>query len=264
MAATTGITPEQLLAANASVGTLLSNAQEYENRLADKLSVAYTGIAGAAGPTGATGDIGITGASAYDIWLQAGNTGSEADFLDSLIGPTGTAMGPTGPTGPTGETGPNGIPGPTGETGNGLTGASAYDIWLNMGNVGDTGDFLAVLIGPTGPDGVTGPTGDAPTGYPQKLTCLTAETSVTLLPETGSLTISCTAGYVAVFGYFSPDIAYGQSDYYIVASYPSTGNALNDTWTLEYDLPDSTPAEGITGIAYAFCTTGELNGGEQL
>jgi hypothetical protein len=32
-------------------------------------------------------DIDITsGASAYDIWLQQGNTGSEQDFLDSLQG----------------------------------------------------------------------------------------------------------------------------------------------------------------------------------
>jgi hypothetical protein len=258
MAATTGITPEQLLAANASVGTLLGNAQEYENRLADKLSVAYTGIAGAAGPTGATGDMGITGASAYDIWLQAGNTGSEASFTAGLQGPTG-ATGEAGAAGPTGDDGRPGDRGATGEAG--TTGASAYDIWVGIGNPGTTGEFLASLVGPTGPDGVTGPTGDVPpTGYPLKLPCLTVETSVVLLPETGSLTISCTAGYVAAFGYFHPDDN-NPGTYNIISSYPPYyASSLGLNWTLEYALSD--PSTPVTGTAYAFCTTGELYGGE--
>lgn len=32
---------------------------------------------------------GVPGESAYQIWLAAGNTGSRADFLDSLTGPQG-------------------------------------------------------------------------------------------------------------------------------------------------------------------------------
>lgn len=31
------------------------------------------------------------GASAYEVWLDAGNVGTEADFLASLVGPTGIA-----------------------------------------------------------------------------------------------------------------------------------------------------------------------------
>ena len=38
---------------------------------------------------GAAGTPGATGASAYQIWLANGNTGSEADFLASLVGATG-------------------------------------------------------------------------------------------------------------------------------------------------------------------------------
>jgi hypothetical protein len=45
-----------------------------------------TAIQGVAGATGATGD---AGESAYQIWLDQGNTGTEQDFLASLQGPKG-------------------------------------------------------------------------------------------------------------------------------------------------------------------------------
>lgn len=43
-------------------------------------------ITGAQGAKGDKGDTGDAGKSAYDIWLEAGNEGSEADFLESLKG----------------------------------------------------------------------------------------------------------------------------------------------------------------------------------
>ena len=52
--------------------------------------------------------------SAYQTWLDAGNTGSEEDFLNSLKGETGK---------------------------------SAYDIWLEAGNTGTEEDFLNWLKG---------------------------------------------------------------------------------------------------------------------
>ena len=79
-----------------------------------------TGSAGPAGPTGATGD---DGKSAYEIWLENGHSGSETDFLASLVGQKG-ATGPTGPrgaTGTNGTNGTNGAPGPTGPTGTSFT-----------------------------------------------------------------------------------------------------------------------------------------------
>lgn len=40
---------------------------------------------------------GTVGLSAYQIWLNDGNTGTESDFLDSLVGPTGpTGSGASG------------------------------------------------------------------------------------------------------------------------------------------------------------------------
>lgn len=56
------------------------------------------------------------GKSAYQIWLDEGNTGTEADFLESLKGP----VGPTGPQGVQGPVGPQGIQGPQGNTGSSI------------------------------------------------------------------------------------------------------------------------------------------------
>lgn len=51
-----------------------------------------------AGPPGANG------LSAYQLWLAAGNVGTEAEYLSSLVGAPGA-------TGPQGDTGPRGAPG---------------------------------------------------------------------------------------------------------------------------------------------------------
>ena len=54
-----------------------------------------TGVAGPTGPPGSQGapgndgQDGENGLSAYEIWINAGNTGSEADFLASLVGADG-------------------------------------------------------------------------------------------------------------------------------------------------------------------------------
>jgi hypothetical protein len=59
------------------------------------------GSTGITGPTGATGAAGV-GASAYDTWIAAGNQGSTAEYLASLVGTTGAAgrRGADGPRGP--------------------------------------------------------------------------------------------------------------------------------------------------------------------
>ncbi|MFI9194132.1 glycerophosphodiester phosphodiesterase [Streptomyces californicus] len=43
------------------------------------------------GPPGDDGQDGTDGLSAYEVWLQVGNTGTEADYLASLVGPSGAA-----------------------------------------------------------------------------------------------------------------------------------------------------------------------------
>ena len=117
------------------------------------------GIQGVAGPTGATGPQGTNGAngtngnnglSAYQIWLNAGNTGTEAQFLTALRGATGSA-GPQGTAGTNGANGVNGV--------NGQDGLSAYQIWLNEGNIGTEAQFLTALRGETGAQGIAGTNG---------------------------------------------------------------------------------------------------------
>ena len=56
------------------------------------------GIQGPVGIQGPQGDPGTDGKSAYQVWLDAGNTGTEADFLASLVGPQGV-QGPKGESG---------------------------------------------------------------------------------------------------------------------------------------------------------------------
>ena len=48
-----------------------------------------SGIQGPAGPVGPSGASGTAGQSAYDLWLGQGNTGTEQEFLNTLVGPQG-------------------------------------------------------------------------------------------------------------------------------------------------------------------------------
>ncbi len=132
---------------------------------------------------------GAAGESAYDLAVANGFTGTETEWLDSLVGATGAtgATGPTGPTGATGATGPKGDKGDTGDTGpagptgatgptgptgatgatgpagaDGADGASAYEVAVANGFTGTEAEWLDSLVGPTGATGATGPTG--PTG----------------------------------------------------------------------------------------------------
>ena len=147
------------------------------------------GLQGVAGNDGADGTNGTNGSSAYEIWIAAGNTGTEAEFLASMVGAQGEtgAQGPqgiqgeTGATGPAGPQGEQGIQGPIGATGaagtngtNGSNGAAGKGISSTVDN-GDgtftitytdnttftTSDFT----GPTGATGPQGPQGTAGSGY---------------------------------------------------------------------------------------------------
>ena len=69
------------------------------------------------------GDPGIEGKSVYQVWLEAGNTGTEDDFIRSIQGPAGD---------------------------------STYDLWKRLGHEGTPKDFLESL---KGDDGVVGKDG---------------------------------------------------------------------------------------------------------
>ena len=67
-------------------------------------------------PTGAAVAVGPPGESAYQLWLDLGNTGTLQQYLQTLVGPMGPP-GPTGPAGPVGSQGYTGLIGPNGVTG---------------------------------------------------------------------------------------------------------------------------------------------------
>lgn len=107
------------------------------------ISVAGELVAGPAGDTGAPGENGL---SAYEIAVENGFSGTEEQWLNSLIGPTGN-------TGPTGETGASGI--------SGSNGLSAYEIAVQNGFSGTEEQWLNSLVGPAGEQGPIGPSGFA-------------------------------------------------------------------------------------------------------
>ena len=142
------------------------------------------GIDGAQGPQGLqgiAGNNGIDGLSAYQLWLNGGNTGTQSQFLASLQGNQGVT-GATGSQGPIGLTGAQGIQGLTGNTGaqgiagingtngsNGLTGAT--------GPAGPQG--IQGLTGNTGPAGINGTNGATGAQGMQGVQGLTGDTGAT-------------------------------------------------------------------------------------
>lgn len=110
---------------------------------------------------GGGGEMGPRGYSAYEIAVQQGFVGTEAEWLASLEGDPGP-QGPAGPAGedgaagaqgPAGEQGPIGPAGPQGDVGpQGPAGADG-----EQGPMGPQGP--AGADGPAGPQGEQGPTG---------------------------------------------------------------------------------------------------------
>ena len=128
----------------------------------------YSPASNTPGPKGDPGDPGADGDSAYQVWLDAGNTGTEQEFLDSLKGTDGTPGDP-GADGDSayqvwldaGNTGTeqeflDSLKGADGDPGEGTEGKSAYDIWIELGNTGTEQDFIDSLVGAQGEPGQDG------------------------------------------------------------------------------------------------------------
>jgi len=89
--------------------------------LVGSLALSSGMLQGNDGARGADGSNGQDGQSAYDIWVNAGNSGSEQDFLNSLVIASGATVAA------------------------GVDGKSAYEIWLDLGNSGTEQDFINSL-----------------------------------------------------------------------------------------------------------------------
>ena len=157
---TNGITPNIGANGNWFIGDMDTNV-----KAAGKDGV--DGQDGTNGADGQNGTDGVDGKSAYDIWVEAGNTGTEADFLAFLKGADGQ----------NGTDGTNGVDGLSAyeiwkqQEGNAEgtvtdfldaisgTGKSVYEIWLELGNEGTEEEFLATLKGESGTNGQNGADG---------------------------------------------------------------------------------------------------------
>lgn len=99
---------------------------------------------------GKDGYQGSDGKSAYQIWLEAGNEGTEAEYLASLKGKDGEdgKEGPQGPQGNDGAQGPQGIPGEQGPKGeDGFTPQKGVDYFDGKdGEKGEDGTGVTSII----------------------------------------------------------------------------------------------------------------------
>lgn len=104
---------------------------------------------------------GADGLSTYEIWLQQGNTGSEADFLESLKGANGKD-GADGINGVDGKNGTNGIDGEDGKDGTSVTITSVTESTADGGEnvvTFSNGQTLKVKNGSKGSQGIQGEQG---------------------------------------------------------------------------------------------------------
>ena len=124
--------------------------QGIQGEKGDKGDQGEQGIQGEKGDKGDQGEAGKDGSdgkSAYEIWLEVGNVGTEEDFLEWLKMDQAIQ-------GVKGDKGDQGEPGKDGNDGK-----SAYQIWLDNGHTGSQADFLNWLKGEKGDKGDQGEQG---------------------------------------------------------------------------------------------------------
>ena len=100
-----------------------------------------SGLQGPSSQKGDKGDRGEPGLSAYQIWLNLGNSGSESDFIAALTITSPAAQGVAGPQGPSG-----------------LNGLSAFEVWRQADasrSSSTVSDFLLSLKGEKGDQGLS-------------------------------------------------------------------------------------------------------------
>ena len=139
-------------------------AQGPQGMKGDTGSQGPQGVQGEPGIMGLTGINGLDGKNAYDIALNNGFIGTQTQWLNSLVGATGS-IGQQGVKGDTGATGSQGLKGDKGDTGAAGT-AGAVGATGPQGPIGLTGPAGATgsqgiqgLKGDTGATGIQGPQG---------------------------------------------------------------------------------------------------------
>ena len=143
----TETTPEDL----AQISCIHAKSMSLGKKLADKEKLARAQRLVMLGlltvPLAACGSDGEDGLSAYQIWLNAGNVGTEEDFLEFLRGEGGTP-GTPGTPGLPGAEGPIGEPGAPGEPG--ADGQDAPTVTFSLSDLSQTGEYIATATNASG------------------------------------------------------------------------------------------------------------------
>jgi hypothetical protein len=121
---------------------------------------------GAPGPVGPQGDQGADGSSAYEIAVENGFSGTESDWLASLVGPEG-------------------IQGPP------LDFYNAFEYLSLSQGYDSTGDWADSLVGPQGGEG---PQGDPGPAGPNEVSTSTSTNITGILLGNGSTVVAAVAG----------------------------------------------------------------------
>ncbi len=192
-----------------------------------------TGPAGATGPQGAKGDTGATGLQG--LQGPKGDTGAQGP--QGIQGEQGIA-GATGPKGDKGDTGDRGLDGADGANGqDGAAGLSAYQVWLNLGNTGTEGDFIASLTGPAGPAGSS-------TGSGQIVVTDSANLN-NLVLENGTLVFNKSDSSLYIYTKYGSPQHYGN---YMFVSPPTSAtsySALGETFIFSFKVTQETKVGNI-------------------
>ena len=186
-----------------------------------------------------SGVVGSDGASAYEVWIAEGNTGTEADFLASLVGADGP-QGPEGPAGPAGVDGAIGPQGPAGADGTSVT---------ILGSLASTGDLPA--SGNTPGDGYV-ITGD--------LHVWDGSAWNNVGPIQGPAGIAWQGAWVSATSYVISDaVEHSGSSYLCVADHTADAASepgVGGIWAASWDLLTSRGDTGAKGPAGADGATG--------
>ena len=145
------------------------------------------GEQGPEGPSGASGAPGQDGKSAYELAVEAGFTGTSAEWLDSLVGPQGPE-GPSGAQGPAGQDGRDGADGASGFSPIVSTTPIASGTQVTITDLTGSHSFN-VMNGEQGPSGATGPQGPSGESYTGSLMPLIGDNGIAVTSNAGKAVV---------------------------------------------------------------------------
>lgn len=221
------------------------------------------GEQGPEGPSGASGAPGQDGKSAYELAVEAGFTGTSAEWLDSLVGPQGPE-GPSGSQGPAGQDGRDGADGSSGFSPIVSTTPIASGTQVTITDLTGSHSFN-VMNGEQGPSGATGPQGPSGESYTGALMPLIGVNGIAVTSNAGKavVEISSVAHDATISGLGTLSSPLGVVGGSTTVEY-SAGNNINITdhivsgkdWSADITAASSYAYSQATAVAQGHTYTG--------